>query len=93
MKKFAIVILLAGSMLAYAQDKPIPAPVMTSTEQIALAYIGQEFKSAQESMAKAHQDLASFKADFAKAHPGYKFNETKGVVPDTESKVHPAVEK
>ena len=93
MKKFAIAILLAGSMLAYAQDKAAPAPQLTSTEQIALQSIGQEFKAAQEATAKAQQDLTAFKADFAKEHPGWRFDEAKGVVQDTGQKVQPALAK
>jgi hypothetical protein len=81
MRKIAIALLLAGSMLAFAQDKPTPLE-MSATEQMALVLIQQEYKTAQDALSKAQKDAAAFKTDFAKAHPGWRFDDQKGPVKD-----------
>ena len=76
MKRFPLLVLLLVT-LSIAQDKP--APEMSNTEKLALQTISQEFELANKATKKAQDDLSAFKADFAKAHPGWQFDEAKGI--------------
>lgn len=82
MKTLAIAILLAGSMLAYAQDKPSarskPAP--SSMEQLALRQLAQEAKAVQDAQTAFQKDMAAFQTDFAAAHPGWAFDPAHGII-------------
>ena len=83
MKRFPLLVLLLVT-LSIAQDKA--APEMSNTEKLALQTISQEFELANKATKKAQDDLSAFKADFLVAHPGWKFDENKGIVKDEKAK-------
>lgn len=57
-------------------------PVPSTTEQLALAHIRQEFDQATQATKDAQQHLSAFKEDFIKAHPGWHFDALAGIVKD-----------
>ena len=79
MKYIILALALTATATAYAQA---PAPAtdgekLTSSEELALKYVSQEFNQAQ-------QDLAKLNADVSKAHPGYSFNPNTGTLTKNE---------
>jgi septal ring factor EnvC (AmiA/AmiB activator) len=88
MRKTILIMMLLCSFVALAQDKPLPpapnpAPQLTATEKLAVAQLAQELKAAQDAQQKFAKDLQDVQDDFKKAHPGWKFDPEKGVIPWT----------
>jgi hypothetical protein len=76
-----VTLLLLPACMATAQA-PAVSPQLSNTEKIAIAHVQEEFDIANKALVKARQDLQSLKDDFAIEHPGWHFDEVKGVVRD-----------
>ncbi len=74
--------LIALLMLSIPAMAQAPADPTTATEKMALTLIQTEMKQAQEARKKFEADFAAFQADYAKAHPGWRFDSEKGPVKD-----------
>jgi hypothetical protein len=84
MKIFTISMLIVASVSMFAQTES--KPELSATEKMALTLVQQDFTTAQQQMSKAQQELVAFKEDFAKSHPGWKFDEQKGIVETPKNK-------
>jgi hypothetical protein len=82
--KYTILALALFSATAFAQTTPVTPDTekLTSSEELALKYVGQEFNQAQ-------QDLARLGSDVAKAHPGYTLNPNTGTLVKEAAKAAP----
>lgn len=76
-------VICVGGALAQAPP-PLPAAVpvvgeqLTATEKFALNSIAEKNKLVQDQQKAIVDALRQVEADIAKAHPGYRFNETTG---------------
>ncbi len=68
MKKFVLFLFLASSVVAQA-----PKPELTTTEKLALQALSQQFNEVQK-------NIADFKTEVEKAHPGYTLDPKGGLV-------------